>query len=179
MPVIRPLEADDAPTLARLLQRSREFHRPWFPRRPERWFTEEGQRDAVAAALRDREAGTTGPFVIVDGEEVVGTVTLQSVIRGFFQSCSIGYWLDQRAVGHGLATAAVGEAVAHAFDALCLHRVQAETLVDNAASHGVLERTGFTRYGTAPAYLQIAGTWQDCVLWQQITPTPERVELPT
>ncbi|GAA0325518.1 GNAT family N-acetyltransferase [Kineococcus aurantiacus] len=37
-----------------------------------------------------------------------------------------------------------------AFKELALHRVQAETLVDNVRSQRVLKRVGFTRYGLAP-----------------------------
>jgi ribosomal-protein-alanine N-acetyltransferase len=32
----------------------------------------------------------------------------------------------------------------------------------------VLTRTGFERIGVAPAYLNIAGRWQDHVLFQRI-----------
>ena len=48
-----------------------------------------------------------------------------------------------------------------AFGELGLHRLQAETLLDNVASQKVLERNGFVRIGMAPTYLKIAGRWQD------------------
>jgi len=54
-------------------------------------------------------------------------ITLQSIIRGFFQSCSVGYWIAEGAQGRGLATAALREATLVAFYELGLHRVQAET----------------------------------------------------
>ena len=57
-----------------------------------------------------------------------------------------------------------------AFAELGLHRIQAETLLDNLASQRVLERNGFARIGMAPAYLKIAGRWQDCFLYQLINP---------
>jgi len=68
----------------------------------------------------------------------------------------------------GVATAAVGLMVRTAFADLRLHRVQAETMVHNHASQRVLERNGFVRYGLAPAYLKIAGRWQDHVMFQVI-----------
>ncbi|WP_442858654.1 hypothetical protein [Arthrobacter sp. 9V] len=46
--------------------------------------------------------------------------------------------------------------------------MQAATLVHNAASQTVLKRSGFERIGVAPSYLQIAGEWQDHVLFQRI-----------
>lgn len=48
---------------------------------------------------------------------------------------------------------------------LGLHRMQAETLVHNVASRAVLARNGFERIELAPAYFNIAGRWQDHVLF--------------
>ena len=60
-------------------------------------------------------------------------------------------------------------ALTHAFKKLGLHRVQAETLLDNTPSQRVLERNGFVRYGLAPKYLNIAGRWQDHIMFQRLT----------
>jgi ribosomal-protein-alanine N-acetyltransferase len=109
------------------------------------------------------------PHAILDDTgAVVGRITLNTIVRGPFQSCSVGYWLSEDRTGRGLATQAVDEIVSLAFDTLGLHRVEAGTLVDNVASQRVLARTGFERIGLAPAYLKIAGRWQDHVLFQRI-----------
>jgi ribosomal-protein-alanine N-acetyltransferase len=105
-----------------------------------------------------------------DAGAVVVRITLNGIIRGCFQSCSMGYWVSAAANGRGLATAAVGELVRLAFDELGLHRVQAETLPHNIRSQRVLARHGFVRYGLAPAYLKIAGRWQDHVMFQKLHP---------
>lgn len=176
MPVTRPLDRGDAQTLTELYAENRQFLAPWQPQRPESYFTETGQREAVDAALALRAAGSAAPLVILDGDAaVVGTVTITSIIRGAFQSCSVGYWLAERAQGQGLATKALRDAVDLAFGDLRLHRVQAETLTDNARSQRVLQRVGFVQYGCAPSYLHIAGMWQDHVLYQLLSRTPERV----
>jgi ribosomal-protein-alanine N-acetyltransferase len=101
---------------------------------------------------------------------VVGRVTLSTIVRGPFQSCSVGYWLAREATGRGLATAAVREIQRVAFDELGLHRVEAATLVHNTASQRVLQRNGFTRFGLAPKYLRIAGEWQDHLVFQALNP---------
>jgi [ribosomal protein S5]-alanine N-acetyltransferase len=49
---------------------------------------------------------------------------------------------------------------------------QAETLPHNVRSQRVLEQGGFVRIGVAPAYLNIAGTWQDHILYQAVNTTP-------
>ncbi len=80
----------------------------------------------------------------------------------------MGYWVSQSAGGRGIATAALRETIKIAFGPLGLHRIQAETLPGNLRSQKVLERNGFTRIGMAPAYLKIAGKWQDHFLYQLI-----------
>jgi ribosomal-protein-alanine N-acetyltransferase len=177
VPTTRPLLLDDAPALAAVLTANRAFLAPWQPLRSDAWFTVDGQRWATAAGLDQQAAGLAVPLAITDGSgSLVGAITLSSIIRGAFQSCSVGYWLAEPAQGRGLATAAVREAVALAFGDLRLHRVQGETLVHNVRSQRVLERVGFVEYGRAPCYLRIAGAWQDNALYQLLTPTPERVE---
>jgi ribosomal-protein-alanine N-acetyltransferase len=65
-------------------------------------------------------------------------------------------------------TAAVGAAVKIAKHDLGLHRLEAATLVRNSASQRVLEKNGFVSYGMAPAYLRIAGQWQDHRMFQRL-----------
>jgi ribosomal-protein-alanine N-acetyltransferase len=163
----RLVTLDDVPVLAALLRRNRAFLAPWEPLRGEDYFTVEGQRDIVRRALDDHERGTSLPHVILDElGQVVGRITLNGIVRGAFQSCSVGYWVSESHNGRGLATAALGDIVRTAFEELGLHRVQAETLLHNDASQRVLQRNGFVRIGWAPAYLKIAGRWQDHVLFQ-------------
>lgn len=175
-PVTRPLSLDHVPALTALHVGNRQFLAPWQPLRPEAYFTEGGQREAVDALLTQQASGSAVALAITDGHgAVVGTFTIASIIRGAFQSCSVGYWLAEDAQGRGLATAALREAVHIAFGDLRLHRIQAETLKHNQRSQHVLERVGFGRYGEAPSYMHIAGEWQDNVLYQLLTPTPENV----
>ena len=160
---------DDAPVLAHLLRLNRDFLAPWEPVRGSDYFTEAGQRIAIQDALREHEQGRNLPFVIVDrAAGVVGRITLNGIVRGAFQSCSVGYWVSEAVGGRGVATAALRQTISVAFGELGLHRIQGETLLDNVASQKVLERNGFVRIGIAPTYLKIAGRWQDCILYQLI-----------
>jgi len=101
---------------------------------------------------------------------VIGRITLNGIVRGPFQSCSVGYWVSEAANGNGVATAALRHIMRIAFDEMGLHRIQAETRRHNIKSQRVLARNGFVQYGLAPTYLKIAGAWQDCLMFQAITP---------
>lgn len=168
--MLRPLTVDDAADLARLRRESAAFLAPWEPAGRDGLMTVDGQLVAIADKVAAREAGRAAPFVIVEGDTVVGQLTLDNIVRGAFQNVYVGYWLAASATGRGLASAAVDQAVRHAFDDLGLHRVQADTLEQNTASQAVLTRCGFTAIGHAPQYLRIAGRWQDARLFQRINP---------
>ncbi|WP_025155526.1 GNAT family N-acetyltransferase [Leifsonia aquatica] len=164
---LRVRREEDSAELAAAYVRNRGHLAPWDPTRTEDFFTPEGQlaRTRELLALRERDAGL--PLVLVDGDEIAGGIDLSDIVRGAFQSAMVGYWLDRAHTGKGLASAAL-TAVLDAARGLGLHRVQAATLLANHASQSVLTRAGFERIGVAPHYLQIAGRWQDHVLFQRI-----------
>jgi len=164
---VRALAGDDAPALAAAYSRNRGHLAPWDPRRSEEFFTEAGQRKDADAKLEAARLGLVDPWLLWHGDEVVGRVNLNNVVRGVFQNASVGYWVDRQHTGRGLATAAVGFALRRATE-MGLHRVEAGTLVHNVASQAVLKRCGFEQYGAAADYLFIAGAWQDHLLFQRI-----------
>jgi ribosomal-protein-alanine N-acetyltransferase len=160
MPRIRLVTPHDGDALTELQQRNREYLAPWEPIRGEDYFTAAGQRAEIGAALARYDRGEVAPFVILDDDgSVAGRLTLSGIVRGAFQSCSMGYWVSEDRTGRGIA---------YAFAELGLHRVQAETVLGNDASQRVLDRAGFERYGLAPGYLRIAGRWQDHLLFQRL-----------
>ena len=165
---IRVVDTDDAEAFAELLSRNRTFLAPWDPVRDDAYFTADGQRTLLARSRRRLRSDTDWPGVITVDDAPVGRVNLNNLIRGAFCSADLGYWVDQAHNGCGVATAAVGAVLQLAFTELDLHRVQAGTLLHNRGSQKVLERNGFTPIGVAPRYLNIAGRWQDHLLFQRL-----------
>jgi ribosomal-protein-alanine N-acetyltransferase len=160
--VIRPLTTDDADELAALLVENRAFLAPYEPTRDEEFFTADGQREVL-------ERDGKHDFAILDGTAIAGTLQLSNIVRGPLQSANLGYWVAERENGRGLATQAVDELIPIAFGELGLHRLEAGTLVDNAASQRVLEKNRFERIGLARGYLHIGGAWRDHVLFQLLS----------
>ena len=164
---IRPLVKTDAAGSARAYRRNRVHLQPWEPRRDEAFYTERGQAAAIAGQLAAQQAGTLAAFVITCGDEIVGRLNLNHIIRGVLQSASIGYWVDVSHLRRGLATAAVAFACEEAVR-LGLHRVEAGTQVDNKASQRVLLGSGFEQFGLARNFLYINGAWRDHTLYERI-----------
>lgn len=168
---IRPIALADAEVIAALRRAGRDYLAPWEPARGEAAYTAEGVRGEIEGAFARAEAGVGLTYAIEDEGTFVGQIFLNSIIRGpYFRSCSTGYWVARSAAGRGVATEAVRLVKEAAFQRLGLARVQAETLVDNYASQKVLQRNGFEPIGMAPAYLKIAGKWQDHLLFQVLNP---------
>ena len=171
---IRPAVRADAPALAALFAAQRKHLAPWDPRREPAFFTRGGQRARLVQVERERTAGTSFRFVILEDGELAGEVSVTNVVRRSFQSANVGYWVAGERNGRGVATVAVAAACTFAFGELELHRLEAGTLLHNVGSQIVLDRNGFTPFGVAPKYLRIAGAWCDHVLFQRTSEQPSR-----
>ncbi|MGW7074783.1 GNAT family N-acetyltransferase [Streptomyces sp. NPDC054866] len=166
--VMRPATLEDADGLARACLHSRAHLEPWEPIRPEEYFTPRGQAARLRGQLEEARAGRAAPWVLDREGEIVGSLTLSAITLGPFRSGILGYWIDVDHVGRGLATAAVTRACESADTELGLHRVEANTLLDNVPSQRVLTKCGFEEFGVAPEYLHIHGAWRDHRLFQRI-----------
>lgn len=165
---VRVLRASDAEPMAAAYQRNRDHLAPWEPEREDEFFTAAKQRQIIASKLAQHGEGSEVPFVLLDGDSVVGALTLTGIVRGPFLSAHLGYWVDTEFNGRGIGSSAVAFAADFSRRELGLHRLQAATLPHNAASQKILKRAGFEEIGPAPSYLRIAGSWQDHILYQRI-----------
>ncbi|MEU4061293.1 GNAT family protein [Streptomyces wedmorensis] len=155
---VRVAGAGDAGELAAALVRNRRYMRPREPYRAEGYYTAEAQAERLAdGAAR---------WFAVDGERIVGAAILSGIVLGPLCSASLGYWVAEAYTGRGVASALVAEVCRAAREELGLHRIEAGTMLDNFASQRVLEKSGFTRIGTAPKFLHIDGEWRDHHLFQ-------------
>jgi ribosomal-protein-alanine N-acetyltransferase len=165
---LRVLHPSDAERMTAAYRLNREHLAPWEPARPEEYFTTAGQRASIGSKLALLAAGSEVPWVLLNDERIIGTITLTGIVRGPFLSAHAGYWIDRGFNGRGIGSAAVAHAIQAGTKDLGLHRLQAATLRHNAASQKILKRAGFEEIGLAPAYLKIAGSWQDHMLYQRI-----------
>lgn len=160
--------ARDGADMGSFWRRNRAHLTPTQPRRPDTYWTPDGQRLRVAESVNAMAEQRLFPFLVREDGDLVGEVTLSDVVRGVFCSCHLGYSVDGGRLRRGIASWAVGAVVDIAFADLRLHRIQAATLTDNLASQGVLRANGFDEVGLARDYLAIAGAWRDHILWQRV-----------
>lgn len=114
-------------------------------------------------------------ITVPPSDALVGTVTLSGYDPAH-RRAEVGFMLRRDLHGQGLARDAVEAVLAFAFGPMGLHRVEADTDPDNAASRRLLARLGFREEGHARERWFTFGTWKDSVLLARLAtdPPPER-----
>jgi [ribosomal protein S5]-alanine N-acetyltransferase len=160
---LRPLVPDDAEAQLGLLERNREFFRPYEPLRPAEQWSVEAQRQLLFESSERADRGDEFNFGVFksEGDLLIGRVNLSNIVRRAFQNAYIGYYLDRAHNGRGFMTNAVDAAVDFGLGGGRLHRIQAAVMPENHASIRVVEKVGFRHEGFAPHYLRIDGEWRD------------------
>ena len=138
----------DAPALRVALDENDGHLRPWIP-----WMRHEPRTLAETArwlqgARAAFDADTDFRYALLDPDEsrLVGEVVLLS--RAGAGALEVGYWIDHRLVGRGLATEAAGAAVRAAFEIRGVERVEIHHSAGNSASGVVPKKLGFTHDAT-------------------------------
>ena len=161
---LRPLRMRDAVAWSEVRIANEAWLAPWEPSAHGTW-AERYAPAAFAPLLRQlrRQAreGTTMPFAVTYGGRLVGQATAGNIWRGSLNSCFLGYWVDGRYAGRGIAPTAVALLTDHCFSAARLHRVEANIRPENAASRRVVEKLGFREEGRRERYLLIDGEYRD------------------
>lgn len=156
---IRRPTVGDREEFVGLARGSVEFLRPWTdpPATYER-FDE---------YLRGRQgAGDEGVLVCeIESGRIAGVINVSCIVRGFFQSAFVGYWIGEPFARRGYMTEGLRLLVGYAFGEMKLHRLEANIQPGNLASIALVRRCGFRKEGLSPKYLRIFGEWRDHERW--------------
>ncbi|MEQ8365083.1 MAG: GNAT family protein [Roseicyclus sp.] len=149
---------------------SQDFLTPWEPTWAPDHLTRKSFTGRVYWAQRALTQGNAVPLFITrrSDETLLGAITLDNIRRGPAQSATLGYWIGQSHARKGFMREAIDAVVHYAFRVQDLSRVEAACLPENAASRGVLEKSGFKYEGVAQSYLQINGRWRNHVLYANL-----------
>ena len=156
---IRKVCKDDQAEFIRLMKASRELHEPWIsPPTNTVLFHYYMQR----VAQDDHEG-----FVICtrDGDELVGVININNIVRGSFQSASLGYYVGANFQGLGYMREGLTLLIKHAFGTMGLHRLEANIQPQNKRSIRLVEQCGFSKEGFSKGFLFINGAWRDHERW--------------
>jgi ribosomal-protein-alanine N-acetyltransferase len=167
---LRPPVPGDWSEWAGLRAGSREFLKPWEPSWTEDALTRGAFRRRLARYALDWREDEGYSFFIFRNTDarLLGGIGLSNLRRGVAETASLGYWIGHPHARQGFMTEAVALVLAHAFERLVLHRVEAACLPSNLPSRTLLAKLGFREEGYAKRYLCIDGRWQDHVLYAQL-----------
>jgi ribosomal-protein-serine acetyltransferase len=98
-------------------------------------------------AEREWADGIAFHFAIRDRDGIAGGLGIEVPVP-VRRLGELGYWVASGRAGRGYATEAGAAAVAFAFDAIGLYRLELRAGVENVASQRVAEKLGFRREGT-------------------------------
>jgi len=165
--LLRPPEIDDFPAWRQLRADSAAFLTPWEPRWPQDDLTRAGFRRRLSRYQAEADSGSAYSYFLfaTPGETLLGGLSLANIRMGAARTASLGYWMGERHAGKGHMTRAVRLALAQAFGAFGLERVEAGCLPENARSTGLLESVGFRQEGLMRGYLEIDGRRRDHLLY--------------
>ncbi|HEX6588302.1 MAG TPA: GNAT family N-acetyltransferase [Longimicrobiales bacterium] len=138
----------DAPLLRTALDENDAYLRPWIP-----WMREEPkplegtiQKLRNARAAFDSDIDFRYGLYAPGAPAVIGEIALLGRIGP--AALEIGYWVDHRLAGRGLATEAAGAVVRLAFETRSVERVEIHHSAGNDASGAVPRKLGFTLEAT-------------------------------
>jgi len=112
---------------------------------------------------REAKQGRTLPFAIAWDDQLIGQLTIGSIVRGAFEGAYAGYWIDRAFAGRGAMPTALALAVDHCFGPVGLHRIEVNIRPENEPSRRVVEKLGFREEGMQRNYLAIGGAYRDHV----------------
>jgi len=146
-----------------VLNYSRAAARPWQPVSP-------GHGEFYA--VRDPDLSYAAfSIVTLDGDELAAECGLWGIDL-HNRSAALGMALLPGARGRGLAVDAVRVLCDYGFRTRGLHRIQIETLIDNAAMRATAVRAGFTQEGVRRDAVWVDGAFLDDVTYGRLAGDP-------
>ena len=101
--------------------------------------------------------------------ELVGSITLESIMLHPFYSGSIGYWLDSDHYRSGYMYSALNSILHFVESKWGVTKINAATLPENTASIRLLIKSNFCQDGVLRRHLRVNGRWRDHLMFSYIS----------
>ena len=102
-------------------------------------------------------------------QALMGSITLENIIRKPFYSSNLGYWMGQEYRRLGYMSCAIECLLQFADNNWGITKFYAATLGENTPSISLLKKLNFCEEGKLLKYLKINGVWRDHLLFSHIS----------
>jgi RimJ/RimL family protein N-acetyltransferase len=151
-----PIEVDEELFLS-MTNQSKRIHEPWT-KSP---LTHD-EFDLFIEKSRQEDHKS---YCVYADEKLFGVFNISGIIRGYFQSAYLGFYVFEQYSGKGLMSQGLKLVLNKVFTELALHRIEANIQPNNYPSIRLVQRNGFKKEGFSPKYLKINDQWCDHERW--------------
>ena len=132
-----------------------------------KWISAPSNETEFADYLKRARRKTSKSFFLcrISDKKLVGVINISQIVRGFFQSAFLGYYIFKPFAKNGYMTEGLSLALSEAFSELGLHRLEANIQPTNLPSRKMVKRLGFRLEGYSPGYLKVNEKWRDHERW--------------
>jgi ribosomal-protein-serine acetyltransferase len=164
---LKLFQPQDSQKLYQLIKENHDHLREWLP-----WVDQMVSRfhfdSLIPFWLRQYEDSTGINAGILYNKTLVGSIALQQIDWQNKQS-NVGYFLAEKAGGHGIMTKTVRSLLRCAFIDLGLNRIEIRCGEKNKKSRAIPERLGFTIEGRIREGERLHGHYHDLILYSMLS----------
>lgn len=117
----------------------------------------------IRRQIKNRKEDKSYQFGVFAGEQLVGTVTLGSILRTYMHTASIGYHIFNNHWGKGYGSQALTQLLEFSFVEQKLHRLVAGIEPGNNRSINLVRKFNFRREGISKRAVLFQGKWLDLI----------------
>ena len=149
---IREPTMEDRTEFISAMQRSQSLHHPWV-KAPT-------SDEEFADYIQRYQQSNQKSFLVCDKTgNIAGAYNISEIVRGLFQNCYLGFYVVADYAGKGYMSSGLKLVLAHVFNELKLHRIEANIQPDNVQSIHLVKKNRFRHEGFSPRYLKINNEW--------------------
>lgn len=168
--LLREPEKEDSRLILEFVSKNKNHFEKWDPIREEEYYSNKVQLKRIIEYLKDNHQVKFYIYKRDENQKIIGEIGISNIARGVFQNCNIGYKLDQEEVGKGYMQESMKAIEKYIFEALKLHRIEANIIPMNEKSIKLIERLGYRQEGVSKELLKINGNWEDHYRYAKLNP---------
>lgn len=146
---------------------------PWEPKRADNFYTLSYQKASLSAEYQQMlETKSVRYWVFLKDypDTIIGSVCFHNILRGSYQSCSLGYKFNQQYRQQGFAFESIQKTIEIMYLEYHIHRIEAFIMPTNHPSLRLIEKLNFYYEGISYSYANINGFWSDHKRYALINP---------